>query len=93
MHFCRLNLEFLGLGYKPCKNNYNYGFKTFELYRCKKCGKLIFKNEEKHGYIFDNVYNEALDYTKKCGYRPLGELIDNKGTVKEDNGRVLTLVK
>lgn len=93
MHFCRFNLEFVGLGYKPSNNISNYGFNTFELYRCKKCGKLIFKNEEKYGYVFNNTYEEALAYTKKCGYRPLGELIKEKSILKEENRCVLSLVK
>lgn len=76
MHICNFNLEFVGLGYKPSGGSYNYSFKTFELYRCNKCKKLIYKNKEKHKYSFSTTYNAKIRNIERCGYKPLGKLVE-----------------
>lgn len=75
MHFCRFNLEFVGLGYKPNKCIGDFSFVTFELYRCKKCGKLIFENKNVMDYATIQYYKQAIANTQACGYKPLGELV------------------
>lgn len=77
MHFCSLKMEFVGLGYKICGGYlYTYNFKTFELYRCNKCGKLIYKKKELHRDTYSSSFDKKIKYAEKCGYKPLGELID-----------------
>lgn len=75
MHFCKFNLEFIGLGYKPISSTGVFSFATFELYRCKKCKKLVFKNNDKHEYAVNDNYKIAIINSQKCGYKPLGDLI------------------
>lgn len=76
MHFCRFNLEFLGLGYKMSQNDHwNYSIETFELYSCTKCGKNIFKNVEVHSHIYRSTFVYCREDIENCGYRPLGELL------------------
>lgn len=90
MHFCKFNLEFIGLGYKPSGC---YEVTTFELYKCKKCGKLIFENKEIHHHVFSNLYKEGLREIVNCGYKPLGELINTSSDKSNSKGTVLTLIK
>lgn len=75
MHLCRFNLEFVGLGYRPCKGDLNYHFKTLDLYRCKKCGKLVYKNEESHSHVYKHTYDVHISHVQNCGYKPIGELL------------------
>ena len=76
MHICRLNLSFIGLGYRPSgRSSSNYTLKTFELYRCNKCGKPVYKKEEKYTCTYSSTYNNKVRYAERCGYKPLGELL------------------
>lgn len=75
MHFCKFNLEFVGLGYRPYDGSATYNVLTFDLYRCKKCGKLIYKNEEGHDHFYKNIFDVCIENIEKCGYAPLGEII------------------
>lgn len=86
LHLCKFNLEFIDLGYKPSlkKGSSNYGFTTFELYQCKICGTLIFKNEEHFDYTFDYVFDKALSEAKLCGYKPLGKILESN-SIKSNN--------
>ena len=90
MHFCKFNLKFVGLGYKPSGC---YEVTTFELYKCKKCGKLVFKNTEIHSHVFSNLYKEDLREIINCGYKPIGELISKNDNQSNTKGAILTLVK
>lgn len=79
MHFCRFNLEFVGLGYKMCQHTYwNYSLETFELYICKKCGKHIYKNIDIHNHIYKAHFEYCIENIKMCGYKTIGELLDGK---------------
>lgn len=97
IHFCRFNMEFIGLGYKPSSNNghSSFGFNTFELYRCKKCGKLIFENEEHYGYCFDVTYLKSLNFVKTCGYISINALLKNttNDINNNSNSKKLKLIK
>ena len=75
MHICSLNLSFIGLGYRPSGGSTNYALKTFELYRCNKCGKPVYKKEEKYIYTYSSTYNNKVRHAERCGYKPLGELL------------------
>ena len=84
MHICCLNKEFRGLGYKPYPSSlYRNCAVTFELYQCKKCGKLYFKN---HTFIQDDFvgpFNAKIRDLQLFGYKPLGQLITILGHRKE----------
>lgn len=76
MHLCYLNKEFLGLGYDFYQPTIeNYGLMTFELYRCKKCGKLFYKNKIFMPDTFRKVFSLKVESVKEIGYKPIGELI------------------
>lgn len=75
MHICRLNLRFLGLAYSPKETRNGYGFKTSELFQCKKCGKLVYKNIQMHCHDLSDMYSKHIQQVRECGYRPIGELL------------------
>lgn len=81
MHLCKLNLKFIGLGYRPYSGSGNYNFKTFDLYCCKRCGKIVYKNEESHSHIYKHTYDTQISYVKECGYKSIGELLELKKVV------------
>lgn len=75
MHICRFNLKFIGLGYNSV-GGAGYNFITFELYKCEKCGRFIFKNKQKYSStIYFSLYQEKLDQVRAMGYSSLAELI------------------
>lgn len=79
MHFCKFNLEFLGLGYKPSKEiGWVFSIQTFELYRCRKCNKSIFVNLNTHNCGYKDTLDEYIELIERCGYKPIGELLKDK---------------
>lgn len=76
MHLCFLNKEFVGLGYdfyQPLTSN--HGVYTYKLYRCRKCGRLIYKNKNFFEITFRHSFEEKVDDLKKIGYKTLIELL------------------
>lgn len=84
MHFCKFNMEFLGLGYGPCSGNLNYSTSTFELYACKKCGKLKFKNRQVYSDVYSSIHEDRIKLFEECGYVRLGDLLEKKNTKGDD---------
>jgi len=78
LHFCKFNLEFIGLAYDFYEPNILvYGISYFELYKCRKCGKLK-RLEMAYGSINDlDILKIKIKMLKDIGYLSIKELIDN----------------
>lgn len=73
------NKEFLGLGcdvYQPISDT--YGMMTCELYRCKVCGRLFYRNKIFISETCRRIFDEKFEDIKNIGYKPIGELINSK---------------
>lgn len=76
MHICSFNNEFLGLGYDFYKPTFdNYGVMTFELYQCKRCKRLTYRNILRFDDTWNDIHYQTIEKIKKAGYKSIGELL------------------